>query len=144
MSVFWFSGVNSVPCCFCSAHYLYFFYSHLFFLLKKICLQIIPCFFMSFLTDLLLILEVYFLSLHIVLFYTQNKINRIQKALFSSLKIKWLWLLWLSGLSTSLQTSVPGSILRHMAGWQARSPVEGMWEATTLSPSLPLSKNKNK
>ena len=54
------------------------------------------------------------------------------------------WLVWLSGLSTSLQTkglSVGFPIRAHAWVLQARSPVQGVWEATTqwcFSPSFPL------
>ena len=65
----------------------------------------------------------------------------------------WPWLVWLSGLSTSLPTErflvwLPA---RARAWVRARSPVGSVWEATTrwcfspsLSPSLTLSLKVNK
>ena len=68
-------------------------------------------------------------------------------------KLDLSWLVWLSGLSASLQTRVTDSIpsLGHMPGLWARFPFMGTQEATThccffpsLSPSLPLSLKINK
>ena len=59
------------------------------------------------------------------------------------------WLVWVSGLSMSLQTkgSPVWFPVRHMPGLWARSPTRGTWKAHThwyfspsFSPSFPLSK----
>ena len=62
--------------------------------------------------------------------------TRVQKANHLSLNLKalkWPWLVWLSGSGTVLQTKSVGwldSWSEHMPGLRARSPVEGVWEAT--------------
>ena len=57
-----------------------------------------------------------------------------------TIKIILPWLVWLSGLSAGLQTIglLVDSQSGHMPGLQTRSPVGGMWEATTHWCFFPL------